>query len=215
MPNREGEPYQYHDELPNPEQPVNRGRQSEVLARLEQAVGAIQDSESFRRYLDMQARFHRYSFGNVALILSQRPDATRVAGYNTWLKLHRYVRRGEHGIRIVVPMRKKAEEPDDKEASRIFFGGGRVFDVSQTDGEPLPAVEVPDLDSEEGSELYGHLYGLATAEGLTVHEGDIGLPAGAAGGVMAFAAGAGTMDLRINQPPAKPSNSEIKATAKA
>src|SRR5579884_2912048 len=80
--------------------PPNR---AEVLDRLEEAVGQIQDSESFRRYLDVQARFHRYSWGNVALILMQRPDATRVAGYNTWLKLHRYVRRGEKAIKIIVP----------------------------------------------------------------------------------------------------------------
>ena len=53
-----------------------------ILARLEKAVGQIQDSESFRRYLDVQARFHHYSWGNVALILAQRPDATQVAGYN-------------------------------------------------------------------------------------------------------------------------------------
>jgi len=128
----------------------------------------------------MQARFHRDSFGTVALILSQRPDAPQVAANKTWLKLHAYVRRGEHGIRIVVPMRKKTDEPE-AEPSRLFFGGGTVFDVSQTEGEPLPEVEVPDLVSEEGSELYGHLYGLAASEGLTVHEGDIGLPSGAAG----------------------------------
>src|SRR4051812_23836674 len=77
----------------------------ESLTRLEQAVGAIQDSETFRAYLDAQARFHSYSFGNVLLILSQKPDATRVAGYHTWRSLGRQVRRGEKGIRIIVPMR--------------------------------------------------------------------------------------------------------------
>jgi hypothetical protein len=181
MSNQEGELYQRQGEFKSPEQQARSSRQADVLARLEQAVGAIQDSESFRRFLDMQARFHHYSFGNVALILSQRPDATQVAGYNAWLKLHRYVRRGEHGIRIIVPMRKKAAEPDGDEPSRIFFGSGTVFDLDQTDGEPLPEVTVPDLVSDEGGQLYGHLYGLAAREGLTVHEGEIGLPAGAAG----------------------------------
>src|SRR5438094_9516903 len=85
-------------------------RQPDVLARLEQAVGAIQDSETFRRYLDIQARFHQYSFGNVVLILSQRPDSTRVVGYNAWLKMHRYVKRGETTIKIIVPMTKKVEK---------------------------------------------------------------------------------------------------------
>src|SRR3954467_13798844 len=106
-----------------------------VLARLEKAVGQIQDSESFRSYLDVQARFHRYSWSNVALILAQRPDATQVAGYNAWLKMHRFVRRGEKGMRIIVPMRKKVEAEAGEDESKLFFGTGAVFDISQTDGE--------------------------------------------------------------------------------
>src|SRR5215212_3725009 len=77
----------------------------ESLTRLEQAVGAIHDSDTFRAYLEAQAVFHQYSFGNVLLILSQKPEATRVAGYQTWKQLGRQVRRGERGIRIIVPMR--------------------------------------------------------------------------------------------------------------
>src|SRR5437773_4549799 len=76
----------------------------ESLARLEEAVTGIQDSDGFRRYLDAQARFHSYSWGNVLLILAQRPDATRVAGYRTWQALGRQVRRGEKGVRILVPL---------------------------------------------------------------------------------------------------------------
>src|SRR5438105_13979382 len=97
-------------------------RQPDILARLEQAVGAIQDSDSFRAYLDVQARFHHYSWGNVALILAQRPDATQVAGYNAWLKMHRYVKRGEHGIKIIVPMTKKYKREDGEDESKLFFG---------------------------------------------------------------------------------------------
>src|SRR3954466_8259986 len=89
-----------------PEQPAAI---QESLTRLEQAVGAIHDSETFRAYLDAQATFHQYSFGNVLLILSQKPDATRVAGYHTWKSLGRQVRRGEKGIRIIVPMRGRAK----------------------------------------------------------------------------------------------------------
>src|SRR6266581_6832457 len=109
----------------SPEDPSRR--HSDVLARLEQAVGEIQDSESFRRYLDVQARFHKYSWGNVALILAQCPDATQVAGYNAWLKMHRFVRRGEHGIKIIVPMTKKVQTEDGEDASKLFFGVGNVF----------------------------------------------------------------------------------------
>src|SRR5438876_6872473 len=82
----------------------------ESLARLEEAVTGIQDSESFRRYLDAQARFHHYSWGNVLLILAQRPDAARVAGYRTWQALGRQVRRGEKGIRILVPLGVRRRE---------------------------------------------------------------------------------------------------------
>src|ERR671939_502212 len=87
-------------------------RLSESLARLERAVEQIQDSETFRRYLDAQAKFHRYSWGNVLLILSQRPDSSQVAGYKTWQALGRQVRRGETGIRIMVPMRREVERSD-------------------------------------------------------------------------------------------------------
>jgi hypothetical protein len=136
--------------------PDSSRRQPDILARLEQAVGAIQDSDSFRAYLDVQARFHRYSWSNVALIFAQRPDATQVAGYNAWLKMHRYVRRGEKAIKIVVPMTKKVEGEDGEPERKLIFGTGNVFDVSQTDGEPLPVVEVPVLTGQAGRELYRH-----------------------------------------------------------
>src|SRR3954452_5248866 len=122
----------------------------ESLTRLEQAVSAIHDSDTFRSYLDAQARFHSYSFANVLLILSAKPDATRVAGYQTWKQLGRQVRRGEKGIRIIVPIRGRAatsaaesETSDDDtpqgQRTIVRFGTGSVFDISQTDGKPLPS----------------------------------------------------------------------------
>jgi hypothetical protein len=117
-------------------------RLSESLSRLEQAVEEIHDSETFRRYLDAQARFHKYSWGNVLLILGAKPEATHVAGYRTWQRLNRYVRRGEKGIRILVPMsRKVTPEPgadaesseDERQERRVFFGVGHVFDPLSRD----------------------------------------------------------------------------------
>jgi antirestriction protein ArdC len=106
------------------------------------------------------------------LILAQRPDATQVAGYRTWQALGRQVRRGEVGIRIIVPMPYKArpeDEQDDQEpAVRLRFGIGAVFAIEQTDGEPLPEVAVPVLEDDAGGELYTALDQLAQAEGLTV-----------------------------------------------
>jgi len=147
-------------------------KRTEALRRLEAAVAAIQDSESFRQYLDMQARFHRYSFGNVLMIHAQRPGATFVAGYATWQQLGRQVRKGEKAIRIIVPMRRKVEGEDEAGDGRLFFGTGAVFDVSQTEGDALPSVECPVLDGNEGAELYDRLLALASTEGLTVEIAD-------------------------------------------
>jgi len=91
----------------------------------------------------MMARFHQYSFGNIMLIASQRPDATHVAGFQGWKKLGRFVRKGEKGIVIIAPMllKKKDDEPrDDGDDTFLRFKAAYVFDVSQTDGEPLPEI---------------------------------------------------------------------------
>jgi antirestriction protein ArdC len=147
---------------------------AESLQRLEQAVSEIHDSETFRRYLDAQSKFHNYSWGNVLLILGQRPDASQIAGFRTWQSMGRYVRRGERGIRILVPMRRRIgpesdEDGEDAEAeTRLYFGTGHVFDVSQTEGAPLPEVAVPTLEGEQGRELYDRLSAIALAEGVSV-----------------------------------------------
>ncbi len=151
---------------------------SEALARLELAVAEIHDSDTFRAYLAAQARFHHYSWGNVLLILSHRPDATHVAGYRTWQSLGRSVRRGERGIRIVVPLRPSNPQPvDDSEdgetgidthRSWMHYGTGVVFDITQTEGAPLPNVEVPVLEGEGDRTLYGRLEEVARSEGLPV-----------------------------------------------
>jgi len=158
------------------------------LDRLEQAVSAIHDSDTFRRYLDSQARFHRYSWGNVLLIVSQYPSATRVAGFATWKSLGRSVRTGERGIRILVPIWLRHRDADDareegaasddtldRHGRRLAFKTGAVFDISQTGGAPLPEVKVPVLDGEQGRELLGHLEAVARREDLTVERATHGL----------------------------------------
>jgi antirestriction protein ArdC len=100
------------------------------------------ESEALKSYLSAMSRFHRYSWGNVLLICSQRPDATHVAGFHAWLKMRRYVRKGEKGIVILAPMvgRKKTDDAlTEEEQTRLFgFRAAHVFDVGQTDGDPLP-----------------------------------------------------------------------------
>jgi hypothetical protein len=146
------------------------------LLQLERSVAAIQDSNTFRAYLAAQARFHTYSFGNVLLILAQRPDATRVAGYRTWQSLDRHVKKGEKAIRIIAPASYKPKETDQQTGEELerqvtFFRSASVFDYGQTEGKPLPEVPVPVLDSDAGAELYTSLEAVARTEGLTVVRG--------------------------------------------
>lgn len=101
-------------------------------------------SETLIEFLKTMGKFHNYSIGNAILIGFQKPDATRVAGFRTWQKLGRHVKKGEHGIAIMAPIvyRKKikSEETDDKEIDDetvTTFKTVYVFDVSQTNGRPL------------------------------------------------------------------------------
>ncbi len=114
------------------------------IAKLNEALQSGR-SETLERFLATLARFHNYSFGNAILIWSQKPDATQVAGFHAWRKLGRFVKKGEHGIAILAPMvsRKDREHgvPDraaDKSDLIFGFRVAYVFDVAQTDGEPLP-----------------------------------------------------------------------------
>ncbi len=89
-------------------------------------------SETLRNYLAAMARFHRYSLHNLILIVSQRPDATRVAGFHTWKQLGRNVKKGARGIMILAPvvLRRSKEEPtsdeDHSEAAVRFRVQGKV-----------------------------------------------------------------------------------------
>jgi len=118
-------------------------------------------SEALRRYLDVLGRFHQYSFGNVMMIVQQHPDATYVAGFHTWRKLGRWVKKGEQGIAILAPMvgRKRRDDSrngpkdgsDDNERTLLGFRVVHVFDVSQTEGEEFP--ELAGIDGDPGDRL--------------------------------------------------------------
>lgn len=104
-------------------------------------------SEQLIRYLEYAARFHKYSFRNILLALSQRENITQLAGIWQWNQMGRYVRAGEKGILILAPMtvRRKPtnetkEEPDSEAETVTLFKAVYVFDVSQTEGAPLPSL---------------------------------------------------------------------------
>jgi hypothetical protein len=120
----------------------------DALTALAQALEAGR-SEAMTEYLSTMSRFHYYSFGNAMLIAFQKRDATRVAGFHTWLKLGRWVKKGERGIVILAPMlyrtaqAKKVsadgqEEDAGSDGKVAGFKAVYVFDVSQTEGKPLP-----------------------------------------------------------------------------
>ena len=102
------------------------------LDTLAKAVDAVRASEAFRRYLDVQAQFRRYSWRNCILIASQRPDASEVAGYRTWKKLGRQVRKGECGIMILAPCpwKRERETVTGKTEQGIVFRAVHVFDIA-------------------------------------------------------------------------------------
>ena len=119
----------------------------QAFDRLVEAVEAGR-SERLIEYLKAMGKFHNYSFGNVILINFQKPDATHVAGYRTWQKLGRYVRKDERGIAIIAPIvwreqiaiskEKPENEQKHPEEIAVAFRTAYVFDISQTDGKPLP-----------------------------------------------------------------------------
>jgi antirestriction protein ArdC len=154
-------------------------KRAEALSRMEAAIEAVTTSDGFRDWLRTAAKFHHYSFGNQLLIAVQRPDATRVAGFRAWLELGRHVRKGSHGIQIIVPFgaRKRAESDDDddedgadsdRRRSSIGFGVGYVFDVSDTDGDELPTLGYAHTEGETAGELWQRIQAVAAELGTPI-----------------------------------------------
>ena len=131
---------------------MSNDKTAAALDQLNTGVTELITSDKWTDYLTTQARFHNYSANNVLLIMVQCPTATTVAGYRAWQKLDRQVRKGEKAIRILAPCTVKTN-PDDPESTGrklVGFRVASVFDVTQTDGEPLPTVtEQLDGDAPE------------------------------------------------------------------
>ncbi len=144
------------------EKQSNKERLKEITAGIEQGIKELFESDRYRKYLTTMSRFHKYSLNNVMLIHSQRPDATLVAGFNKWkTSFGRHVKKGEKGIQILAPtpykikVEKEKLDPEtklpmidengdpvteEKEVSIPMFKVVSVFDVSQTEGKPLPQL---------------------------------------------------------------------------
>ena len=139
----------------------------EITDKLEAGLKELFESEKYKSYLSTMSKFHNYSFNNTLLIAMQKPEATLVAGYQAWQKnFERHVNKGEKAIRILAPAPYKIKEQRDKldpvtgemmfdengmpqkeetEVTIPAFRAVSVFDVSQTDGKPIPELEVNEL----------------------------------------------------------------------
>ena len=130
---------------------------NEILRMLENGLRDFMDGDAYKKYLDSVGRFHDYSSSNILLINAQRPNATLVAGYSTWKKFNRYVKKGERGIRIIAPIPVKADREKTlmDESGNIVkktvevtvprFRMVTVFDIDQTGGDPLPDIAPGEL----------------------------------------------------------------------
>lgn len=117
--------------------------QAETL--LKEGVASVYTSAKYAEYLKFFSGFHHYSVRNTILIMMQNPAATLCASYDAWGKKGRHVKRGEKGMKVFVPAPKKfkkqnEETGEEEEFSRMFFTTGSVFDISQTDGDPVPSL---------------------------------------------------------------------------
>jgi N-terminal domain of anti-restriction factor ArdC/IrrE N-terminal-like domain len=166
----------------NPEATVDLGtepnaqqeRKDALLEQLADGVDQLTTSEEWERYLDFQTRFHRYSFNNTMLIMLQKPEATRVASFKAWKGMDRTVKKGEKALYVLAPMMgkrkpKDGEDPDAVKDLKTIYGfkGVPVFDVSQTEGEPLPEP-VTKLDGDDAEGHFAQLAEVAQSLGFWV-----------------------------------------------
>lgn len=130
-------------------------------------------TEDFKQYLQVASQFHNYSWNNQMLIFAQCPTATRVAGFSTWNKLGRRVKKGGKSIKIFGrPRFKKTLEKTDGTEEEIYYGGCpvlSVFDISQTEGEEI-SVSCFKALGDEGLELYSLLKDQMQLQGIKVSE---------------------------------------------
>ena len=145
--------------------PVAGKDMNSILKSLETGVENIFTGDKYAQYLQTMSKFHRYSFNNTLLIAMQRPDATLVTGYRNWQSMGRQVKKGEKGITILAPApikRKREQEILDQNHNPILDADGKprteevevviprfkpttVFDISQTDGEPIETLAPEEL----------------------------------------------------------------------
>jgi hypothetical protein len=172
-------------------------RITQSIEELAQATDHTQQSASLQQYLDYCARFHHYSLHNICLILLHDPQASQVAGYRAWQQLGRQVKKGECGIPILAPtFRKEENEHGEKEQYLTGFRTVYVFDIRQTEGEPLPeAPEWRSLAKDEDLEQALYQYARMNNINVEVKAFRDDTQGASFGGRIQLAPGAGTKTL--------------------
>lgn len=171
----------------------------DAFSKLESGIQQLVTSSNWQNYLKTQSRFHHYSFNNTVLILMQLPDATRVAGFNTWKQLQRFVNKGEKAISILAPLRYKQEVEDPKTGDTTHHFGIRgfkkvsVFDISQTSGEDLVEPPVSPLHGDDQG-LFEQLRQFSDHRGWSVKVE----PLGGANGVCRFRSQTISIDPKLS-----------------
>lgn len=131
------------------------------IAQLADETDAYRHSEQWKTILRTMSHFHTYSFANQMAILWQRPNARRVAGFNTWKSLGRHVVKGATGIAILAPVLvkpkckkegAKTEEVDETKDDKrsLFFRVVYVFDYADTEGAELPGFSLTEISEDRG-----------------------------------------------------------------
>ena len=161
---------------------MSKTNTQQLLKELVERIEQVKNSEEFKEVLKSFSKFHNYSYQNTILIQMQKPDASYVAGYKQWKeKFDRYVKKGENGIAILAPFTYKKEEIKiktveidgeliekevEETVSKTYFRPVYVFDISQTEGEPLPTINTS-LENER-SDLLKPLKEFSTTQDIEV-----------------------------------------------
>ena len=144
---------------------MSKNSTAELLKELDDKIENVKSSEEVQEILDFFSKFHKYSYNNTLLIQMQYPDATHVAGYRQWKdKFNRHVKKGEQGIAILAPFTYTDKETEvrkvvtasgdieekeiEKKIKKTYFNPVYVFDISQTEGKPLPELDTSISDTK-------------------------------------------------------------------
>jgi len=128
--------------------PSKTNRAAKLLAA---NVEKLMNAESFKAALRFRNKLHNYSFTNVVLIFSQNPEASMIAGYRKWQTLGRQVKKGEKSLAIFAPLIHKDKE--SKETEVFGYKSAAVFDISQTEGEPIPQLPSPKILKDDSQQI--------------------------------------------------------------